>query len=249
MKLPPVGAQLLVFGKKYNTDRDADLILDAVAAAGYAAVEAGPKDAKAFRRKLEQRRLKFGGMHVGLKQLLDVKPIVKYLSDLGGTDVCNSALMTWEGRSSDDYREGIAALNRAGKELRRHGIHLHYHNHDFEFQPVHGARTGMDLLLEGLDPEAVDLCVDVAWVYRGGLDPAEFLQNHADMVGYLHFKDWNGGKWAELGNGKVDFAAIMKVMPRLRNARWVMIEQDDTDIEPIESATASRRFLREKFGY
>ncbi len=249
MAAPPVGSQLLVFGKKYNTDTDADLILDAVAAAGYEAVESGPKDPNAFRRKLEQRNLRFGGMHVGLKQLLDVKPVIRYLDALNGRDVCNSGFMTWESRSMRDYKEGIAILNKAGRELRKHGIHLHYHNHDFEFQRVAENKTGMDILIQELDPEAADLCVDVAWVLRGGSDPAEFLSRHADAVGYLHFKDWNGSQWVELGRGKVDFARIMQVIPNLRKARWIMIEQDDTSIEPIESATISRRFLKEKFGY
>ena len=58
-----------------------------------------------------------------------------------------------------------------GKQFRDEGIHLHYHNHDFEFLKVDGNKTGMDILMEGLDFRVVDLCVDVAWVMRGGDDP------------------------------------------------------------------------------
>src|ERR1035437_4487221 len=208
MALPTVGAQLLVFGKKYNIDKDTDAILDCVAKAGYKAVEGGSSDPVLYRRKLEERGLAFGGNHVGLKQLLDLKPVVKYLKAVGGSDLCNSALMDWNARSLKDYQEGIKVLNQAGAQLRGQGIHLHYHNHEFEFEKVDGEKTGMDLLIAGLNFDVVDLCLDVAWVYRGGLDPAKFMLTHKDRIGYLHFKDHDGANWIELGQGKVDFSGI-----------------------------------------
>lgn len=249
MKLPTVGAQLLVFGQKYNLNTDTDAILDCVAKAGYQAVEGGAKDAALYRRKLDERGLVFGGTHVGLQGLLDVKPIIEYLKVVGGHDVCNSALRTWDARSLADYREGIRVLNQAGRQLRDAGIHLHYHNHDFEFQKVDGDKTGMDLLLDGLDFSVVDLCVDVAWVLRGGQDPAAYLQRHRERIGYLHFKDFDGTDWIELGQGKVDFAAILKVLPELKKVRWVMIEQDRTKLDPMDSCRLSREYLRSTFAY
>lgn len=246
---PTVGCQLLVFGKKYSIEEDTDAILDCVAAAGYGAVEGGASDPVLYRRKLEERGLVFGGTHVSLKALLDPAPIVEYLEAVGGSDVCNSGLMEWDARELEDYREGIEVLNRAGRQLREEGIHLHYHNHAFEFEPVDGEKTGMDLLMEGLDFSVVDLCVDVAWVHRGGEDPAQYLLDHRDRIGYLHFKDHDGENWVELGEGNVDFAAIMEALPELDKVRWVMIEQDDTQIDPMESATLSRRYLKETFDY
>ena len=249
MPLPPVGAQLLVFGKKYDINKDTDAILDCVAKAGYKAVEGGAADAASFRRKLDARGLAFAGSHVGLKQLLDLQPIIDYLRVVGGRDLCNSALMDWNARSLKDYQEGIRVLNTAGRRLRDEGIRLHYHNHDFEFQKVDGAKTGMDLLIEGLDFSVVDLCVDVAWVWRGGEDPAAYLKKHKARIGYLHFKDFDGKDWIELGQGKVNFPAVMKVLPELTSARWVMVEQDDTKLDPMDSATISRKYLREKLNY
>ena len=249
MPLPKVGAQLLVFGNKYNLEKDTDLILDCVAKAGYVAVEGGTKDAAAYRQKLTARGLVFGGSHTGLKGLLDTKPIIAYLHALDAHDLCNSGLMEWHKRTLADYQEAIKVLNRAGRELRAEGIHLHYHNHDFEFLPVDGAKCGMDLLLDGLDPAAVDLCVDVAWVKVAGRDPAEYLAEHRDRIGYLHFKDHDGQTWIELGQGRVNWPSVMKVLPTLTKVRWVMIEQDKTKLDPCDSATISRQFLRDTFKY
>lgn len=249
MNLPRVGAQLLVFNKAYKINEDTDLILDSVRAAGYAAVEGGAADAALYRRKLDERGLVYGGTHTGLRALLDLPPMIRYLHAVGGHDWCISGLMTWEGRTLADYTRGIELLNRAGRELRREGIHLHYHNHDFEFQAVDGTRTGMQLLLDGLDPEAADLCVDVAWVTVAGVEAPGFLSAHQARIGYLHFKDHNGTTWIELGQGRVDWPGIMRVLPGMAGVRWVMIEQDSTAIDPRESVAVSRRFLKERFGY
>lgn len=249
MKLPPVGCQLLVFSSRYDLNKDTDVVLDAVKAAGYAAVEGCSKDVEGFKRKLDARGLKCGGLHTGLKGLLDPAPFIRNLRTLGAMDLCNSGLMEWNNRSLDDYKTAIRILNEAGRKLADAGMRLHYHNHDFEFAKVDGNRTGMDLLLDGLDPKVVDLCVDVAWVMRGGDDPASYLLAHKDVIGYLHFKDFDGQNWIELGQGKVDFASIMKVLPKLTRARWVMIEQDKTAIDPVDSVRISRSYLRSTFGY
>jgi len=249
MSLPTVGAQLIVFGKTYDINKDTDLVLDAVKAAGYAAVEGGAKDAALYRRKLDERGLVYASTHTGLKALLDVAPMVQYLHTVGGADWCISGLMTWEGRTLEDFRTGIELLNKAGRELRKEGIHLHYHNHDFEFKPVDGDKTGMDLLLAGLDPAAVDLCVDVAWVTVAGQKAPDFLRAHKASIGYLHFKDHDGKTWIELGQGRVDWPGVMKVLPDMPGVRWVMIEQDSTAIDPRASVAISRRFLKDRFGY
>jgi sugar phosphate isomerase/epimerase len=250
MALPPVGLQFIVFGKKYNLNEHADVMLDAVAKAGYAGVECGaPKDMKGFLKKLEARKLKLGGTHVGLRNLENPAPLIEFLHAGGSKDLCNSGLLDWNKRTPADYQEGIKRLNAAGKLLRKEGIRLHYHNHDFELAKVDGEKTGMDLLMAGLDPEACDLCVDVAWVKRGGADPAEFLKKNGRFVGFLHLKDFNDEGWIELGQGKVDFPAILKVLPSLTKVSWAMIEQDSTKLDPLESIAISRANLKNKFGY
>jgi sugar phosphate isomerase/epimerase len=249
MSLPTVGCQLIVFGSKYNIEKDTDKILDTLASAGYKAVEGGASDPVAYKRKLDARGLVYGGSHTSPRGLIDPKPVIKYLKAVDARDVCNSGLLDWKQRTLADFKQTIDILNKSGKTLRAEGIHLHYHNHDFEFAKVDGNKTGMDILLDGLDPEACDLCVDVAWVKIGGDDPAGYLAKHNDRIGYLHFKDHDGTTWTELGRGKVDFAAIMKVLPTMRKVRWVMVEQDRSQLDPVESVKISRAYLKDTFGY
>jgi sugar phosphate isomerase/epimerase len=162
-------------------------------------------------------------------------------------------LWNWLPQDLENYKFSIDILNRVGRRLRKEGIYLHYHNHDFEFRAVKGTETdvkiGMQVLLDRLDPSACDLCVDVGWVYRGNLCPAAYLQAIASHVGYLHLKDTDDKNWFELGRGKVNFDQIFALLPKLPNVRWLVYEQDTTEIDPVESATISRAFLMEKLGY
>ncbi len=254
MALPPIGAQLMVLGGhptiKYDITAQTDLVLDSLAASGYAGVEGGPRDAAAYKQALDARGLRYGGSHVTLAALEDTAPLIEYLRALGSRDLCNSGLRSWHERSAADYHDAAAVLNAAGRRFRDAGITLHYHHHEFEFEKVDGEKTGLDILLGETDPAFVDLCVDIAWVQKGGLDPAEFLAQHQDRVSYLHFKDYDaGGDWTELGRGIVNIGGVIEVLPRLPRIRWVMVEQDKTTLDPLESLAVSRRYLRDEFGY
>lgn len=250
MALPPIGAQLLVFSKQFDMKTQMEDVLDSVKDSGYAGVEAGGSDADALKRWLDARGLVHGGMHFTPSHLRDVEPIVDFAKVTGCRHVSNSGLLVWQERSLDDYKKTIAILNDAGRKLKDAGMQLHYHHHDFEFEKVDGNVTGMDLLHENLDPDAVDFNFDVAWIQKGGQNPAEYLRKYKDRTTYLHFKDFDeSGDWTELGRGVVNFGEIMAVLPELPHVEWVMLEQDTTKIDARESAKMSRAYLRDTFGY
>ena len=253
MALPLLGTQLLVFSGnpdlKYSIETQTDLILDSVADAGYAGVEGGARDAAAYRQALDRRGLRYGSSHVGMAALSNIPPLIEYLQAVGSHNICNSGLMQWNSRTAEDYHQAATILNKAGQEFCESGITLHYHHHDFEFEKVEGEKTGMDILLAEMDPAAVNLCVDIAWVQKGGSDPAEFLMQHQNRITYLHFKDYNADGWTELGSGEVNIKAVMAVLPQMPRVEWVMVEQDSTRRDPRESIAISRRYLRDTFGY
>ena len=245
MSTPPVGAQLIIFGKKYPFEENADLVLDALKKAGYVAIEGGLKDPKVLKQKLDARGMKQGGLHSVPRNIQEnTQGLIDALKVNNSTDISNSGCYDWKFATVADVGYTIKVLNDAGKKFRENGIHLHYHNHDIEFTTKVLGKRVMDILIDELDPNCCDLCVDVAWVMRGGDDPAEFLRKHKDKVGYLHFKDWDGTKWVPCGKGKVDFKSIKAVLPELTGARWIMVEQDQPAGDPIEDMAESRRFLK-----
>jgi sugar phosphate isomerase/epimerase len=163
--------------------------------------------------------------------------------------VVSSGLVRWEERRAEDYQAAAEALNVAGRRLRQQGLFLHYHNHDFEFQPVADDRTGFNLLLDGLDTEAVTLCVDTGWVWLAGTDPAEFLRQHSERVGMVHLRDWQEGRSVPLGGGEMDLGPIIAELPHLPPLRWVVVEQDPDSQYPAEDMRRSRAHLRDHFSF
>lgn len=245
MKLPPVGAQLIVFGKKYPIEDNFDRILDCLAASGFVATEGGVKDPVATREKLAQRAMRLGGTHTTPRPLMEkLDELANYVLQAGAADISNSGFLDWKHENLDQIKSTCQILNDAGRKLKAKGIHLHYHNHDFEFKNSFDGKSIMDWTIELLDPAACDLCVDVAWVYRGGTDPVEFLRKHKDIIGYIHLKDWDGTHWAELGRGKVPIKACLDEISKNPRIRWVMWEQDQSQIDPFDAATLSGQYLK-----
>lgn len=245
--MPPLGIQPIVLGKKYRLAETR--VLDLLAELGLYGIECSSTEPIAFRQELERRNLRHVGQHVTPTKLLDIAPIVEQAQILGGKDVCNSGLFDWHARSLEDLKLTVAILNRSGKLLRSEGIHLHYHNHDFEFTESIGGISIMDFFINELNPDYCDLCVDVGWVKKAGQDPVAFLLKHSELVGYLHLKDFDDTDWCEAGRGHLDWAPIMATLPKLPKLRFAMLEQDRTRNDPLYSIRESRNYFKQTFGY
>ena len=247
MPLPPLGLNLWQF----HPTLDQAQAMAAAAACGYRAVETfGPvADARALRVHLDGLGLACAARHLVLAELDALQREADIAHALGASDLCSSGLHDWHRRTAADYRDAARRLNQAGARLRALGLHLHYHNHDFEFLPVDGARTGMDLLLEHGDPAAWDFCIDVGWVQEGGTDPVAFLRRHRARIGFIHLRDFTPAHVsAALGAGAMDLAAIVAELQTMPGVRWAMVEQE-RGADPARDARASRDLLRQRFAW
>ncbi len=251
-----VGMQLIIFGKQIKEDLGG--VLDAVARAGYQAVETGfladQVKGSDFRKMLSDRGLKHVGVHFGGERLGEVQQIIDWLGETGGTDIPVSDLRTRENSSPDIYQQCADEYNKAGEICRKAGITLSYHNHSWEFADV-GGKPGLEVLYEKVDPNLVKACIDTYWVRDGAADPAAFVAKYADRLRILHMKDSfleERGKrsFCPVGEGILDWKSIMKATEG-SPCRWLVVEEDG----PREGKTAegestsSRTFIREKLGF
>ena len=78
-------------------------------------------------------------------------------------------------------------------QLKEHGIDLYYHNHHFEFAR-HDGKFLMDIIKENTKYLGFEL--DIHWIYRGGMDPVEFINQYAGRIRLLHLKDYRIGPMA-----------------------------------------------------
>lgn len=248
MGQPQVGVQLIIYGRRPQTDLPG--VLAEVAAAGYAGIEGGlPADAQQcgrLRTALAQAGLAFAGSHCGLGDQADparLKERLGYLKALGGRHLISSG-SPW--KTLNEHLDAAEVLNRTGEVCRGEGVTFCYHNHHWEFRDF-GGTTAFHAMIAAMKPEAVKLCPDVYWVYVGGEKPEDFVSRYRDRCPYFHFKDGTGGDQAgefrELGRGSVDLPAALKAALGC-DPDWIVVEQDATQMDPAESNRISREYLR-----
>lgn len=244
--------QLIIFGKRNKEDLGG--VLDAVAKAGYQAVETGflaeQVKGSEFRKMLNERGLKHVGAHFGGERLGEIQKVIDWLGETGGTDIPVSDLRTREKPEAGVYLKCAEEYNKAGEICRKAGITMSYHNHSWEFAKFDG-KTGLELLYEKTDANVVKACIDTYWIWDGGADPAEFLSKYADRLRILHMKDSylrERGKRAfcPVGEGVLDWKSIMKSIAG-SPCRWMVVEEDmpREGKTAEEESTSSRKFIRE----
>jgi len=247
---PRIGAQLIIW--KGRVDTDLPGVLDEVASLGYAGVETGTE---AFLKQpdpkelLASRGLSLAGIHRNVRLGLDaVDEALRLLARLGGRYLLFSGA-GGRGETEEEYRRSCRFLEEAGRRAKKQGVRVCYHNHGKEI--VDDAR-GMKIILRETDPDLVSLAVDTYWVEFGGLSSVEFIRENLDRVAYLHLKDgtredMKQRRFGEVGQGYIDFPAIMKLVEPT-GLEWAVVEQDRTDKTAKESMGMSRRYIREKLG-
>ncbi|MEY3895637.1 MAG: hypothetical protein RLZZ214_1156 [Verrucomicrobiota bacterium] len=95
-------------------------------------------------------------------------------------------------KTLDDYKKVAAHANQAAAMAKTAGIQLSYHNHNFEFEPKDGGKSGYDVFMEEFSPE-MQFEIDVFWVKAAGIDPVALIQKLHGRVSQLHLKDLKEG--------------------------------------------------------
>lgn len=227
---------------------DLDRILDAAAAAGYRHVETiggHLDDAPAVADKLAARGLRVSSSHASLAQLRErPEAVAAACRTLGFTQIYMPSIPP---ERRDMPGEDWTALGRELGEMARRfegeGLALGYHNHDWELRPKEGDRTALDLLLAASAGTPLTWQVDVAWLARGGADPASLIECYGDRVSAAHVKDLappgegaDEGGWADVGSGVLDWPTLWPACQRA-GARWMVVEHD----APRDPAASVRR--------
>lgn len=158
------------------------------------------------------------------------------------------------------FAEGVEGVARTVRDQT--GLRCVFHHHAAGF-----VETADEIarLLAWTDPRLVGLCLDTGHLRFGGGDPLTVLRRHRDRIWHVHFKDcspavhersraegWDyfgslrHGIFCELGQGSVDFAAVLAELRRTDYGGWIVVEQDVLPGMglPKEFARRNREYLR-----
>jgi sugar phosphate isomerase/epimerase len=142
-------------------------------------------------------------------------------------------------KTLDDYKKVAAHANQAAAMAKTAGIQLSYHNHNFEFDPKEGGKSGYDVFIEEFSPE-MQFEIDVFWVKAAGLDPVALIKKLHGRVSQLHLKDLKEGvgtpsfsnalpadAFQPLGAGIIAMEPII-VAARAAGVKHCHVEQDQS---------------------
>ncbi|MBL7187969.1 MAG: TIM barrel protein [Phycisphaerae bacterium] len=196
------------------------------------------------------------------------------LADDNGTDAvrtANAGLTGCEMALTNEqwkvFARGAEDVARAVKSRTGLSTVFHHHCAGFVERPDEVAR-----LLDMTDPDLLGLVFDTGhYAYGSGSnDPGVVLEGldlFAERIWYMHFKDcdpkiadsargegWDyfeavrRGVFCELGQGCVDFPAVLKWLTQRNYDGWAVVEQDVLPGmgSPKESALRNRQYLRAK---
>ena len=233
-----------------------DTVLAEVAAAGYDGVETvGTQGVVAdeLNELLTRHNLVVASSHVALDDFEAYPDGVIAFQKAVGNDTVVVPWIAPDARSgrAEDWQALGARLGVLGAKAQDAGMTLLYHNHDFEMQRM-GGKTALEWLLDGAG-ETVGLELDLAWVVRGGEDPAQMLEKFRGRVKRVHVKDVapegqneDEDGWADVGSGTLPWDTLLPAA-EAAGAEWFVVEHDRPK-DPIASIRNSATYLKNRMG-
>ena len=215
--------------------------------------------------------LKVIGSHIGGLQPDTIEPVLDYHAELGNPQI-GCPIEFFPAGDLDAVLRHCERFNAIGEKCRARGIRFYYHNHFNEFQKING-RYVFDILMENTDPDLVFVELDTYWVARAGVDPLEVMRKYQDRLILLHQKDFPAdapqplvlfgevvdpeanldGKtfgaavdprsFTEIGTGILPIQNIIDEAALMPHLGFIIVEQDHTQLDELESIRKSREAL------
>lgn len=242
-----VGLQL--YSLKEAAQKDLVGLLKTVAQIGYDGVEfAGYFDtpAETLRHTLQDLQLGVSGTHIGseaLKHNLD--GVLAYSAAIDCPTVICPGFWGVDLKQERSFRDMGQFFNQVGARCRQHGLQFRYHIHGHEFEMFAG-RSGLDVMLAEIDPPNMTLQPDTCWVESAGLDAVQFLKTYGPRCGSVHLKDIRSRADrhdTEVGTGAIDMRGVIAEAQAL-SIEWLVVEQEQYTIPPLESVAISLNNIR-----
>lgn len=241
-----IGIQLYTLRKELGKDPAATL--KKVAAAGYKQVELyGFPNADPLIAGAKDAGLEINSAHFEWDAVVnpkdaamsDFSKILEKARGIGLSQLVIPYLRDPNRKTLDDYKKVAAHANQAAAMAKTAGIQLSYHNHNFEFEPKEGGKSGYDVFIEEFSPE-MQFEIDVFWVKAAGMDPQALITKLQGRVSQLHLKDLKEGvgtpsfsnalpaeAFQPLGSGIIAMEPII-VAAKAAGVKYCHVEQDQS---------------------
>jgi sugar phosphate isomerase/epimerase len=254
-----IGIQLYTL--RNQVGKDAAGTLKQVAEAGYKQVELyGFPNADAMVKGAKDAGLAIHSAHFDWECVVSPKDaamsdfarLLEKAKEIGLSHLVIPYLADRDRKKLDDYKRVAANANQAAAMAKKAEIQLAYHNHNFEFEPKEGGKTGYDVFVSDFSEDMM-FEIDVFWVKAAGVDPVELIKKLKGRVSQLHLKDLKEGlalptfgglpedAFQELGDGIIPMEPIL-VAAKDAGVVHCHVEQDQSP-DAIASIRQSLKHL------
>ena len=253
----PFGVQLYSLRKQLQKDVPGSL--NHIREVGYTTVETAgfyglkPDD---FKRELDKAGLTCTGMHSGddnrfREHLEEIIAEAKIFQPL---HVSCPWVQEGHRKDAEGCKRVAAEFNTQGKKLQAAGFRFSYHNHDADFKPV-GSTTAEDIFIAETDPELVDFELDLYFVQKVGLVPADYLKKYSGRFKQLHLKDIAKGvqpgfreepdtTCVPLGTGQIDWPQTLAAAAEVGVKEYYVEDESPTAWDGIAKTIAYLKSVR-----
>ncbi|MBS4202171.1 sugar phosphate isomerase/epimerase [Bacillus sp. FJAT-49732] len=232
--------------------------------------------AKDMKKALDNLGLSIIGCHINPLNLERLPAVLDYHQELGNNQIgCDIEFFPYE--DMDYLLRRCELFNQVGELCKERGMRFYYHNHYQEFQRF-GSKMVYDLIMEHTDPKLVYAEIDTYWIMRGGQDPLKLIEKYRDRLILLHQKDFpknapqpvkmfdgiiddkesitftlfedtiNTNCFTEIGTGMMPIQDIINAALIAPNLEYIILEQDHTKLNEIDSIQVSMEAFRKYSG-
>ena len=125
----------------------------------------------------------------------------------------------------------------------------------------------LDRIAADVPAELAGLCLDTGHLDYSGMDPVETIRRYADRIDYIHFKDIDAAKYADvmgrrirffeacaegvmcpIGRGRINYPGLRALLSEIGYGGYITIEQERDPRNTgsiLADLAASRTFLRQ----
>ncbi|MCA0986628.1 sugar phosphate isomerase/epimerase family protein [Guptibacillus algicola] len=244
--LNEIGVGVQLYTLRNECEKDFFKTLERVAGIGYEGVElAGlfghrPEEVK---ERLDELGLEVVGHHIPFERIeQDLEQVIYEQMKLGNTRIVCPWLPP-EMRNEESYERVADVLKDAVEKCVEHGMSISYHHHDFELEKKM-TNSPLTMILDR--DERIQGEFDIYWLERAGHNPVDWLKAYKGRTPVVHLKDRSDDGNEDtviLGTGNLAIQDVLEQGPE-SNVQWWVVEQDECQLDPIESISRSYRFLR-----
>ena len=214
-------------------------------------VEALPETKKL----LDKYEMSSPSTHVGFSTLENTKLLINNLKESQiTTAIVPSPVGKPGGKFSSLIDKTEEEWNEFGKSLSSYveifqdnGIHLGYHNHSFEFNPLPSGKMPIECILD--HNEDLKFEIDLGWTVAGNADPIFWVKKYSHKIIACHLKDFiskdldliEHDSQCAIGEGFIDWKEILTEVTKT-NCNIFALEHDNPK-DYKEYGTKSLEFL------